>query len=80
VDCTIDGTVVSTLDDCIVVCVLGDDTVMCALDDSMVICALDDRTAKWVLEDTLFLCFLLEVDFVDMFGTVEVSAVVGDLL
>jgi hypothetical protein len=50
-----------------------DGTVICALDDGMVVCALDDA---------LFLFFipLLEVDFVDMLGTVEVSAVAGDMI
>jgi hypothetical protein len=43
--------------------------VECAI-DGMVVCALDDA---------LFL-FFLEVDFVDMLGTVEVSAVAGDMI
>ena len=30
--------------------------------------------------DGLFLCFFLEVDFVDMLGTDEVSAVAGDMI
>ena len=46
------------------------DSVECAI-DGMVICALDDG---------LFLFFFLEVDFVDMLGTIEVSAVAGDMI
>jgi len=70
VECAIDDTVV---------CALNDGTVVCALDDGMVVCALDDGTVMCVLNDALFL-FFLEVDFVDMLGTVKVSAVVGDMI
>jgi len=51
---------------------LGVGLVECAIDGT-VVCALDDA---------LFLIFvlLLQVDFVDMLGTVEVSAVVGDMI
>jgi hypothetical protein len=52
--------------------------VECAIDGT-VVCALDDRTVVCALDDTLFL-FFLEVDFVDMLGTVEVSAVAGDMI
>jgi hypothetical protein len=50
-----------------------DGTVICALDDGMVVCAHNDA---------LFLfCFLiLEVDFVSMLGTGEVSVVAGDMI
>ena len=59
-----------------------DDTVVCTLDDGTVICALDDGSVVCVLDGALFLFFflLLEVDFVDMLGTVEVSAVAGDMI
>jgi len=33
-----------------------------------------------VLDDALFLFFFLQVDFVDMLDTVEVSAVPGDMI
>jgi hypothetical protein len=46
------------------------DSVECAIDGT-VICVLDDG---------LFLFFFLEVDFVDMLGTIEVSAVAGDMI
>jgi len=39
--------------------------------DGMAICALDDAH---------YLFSFLEVDFVDMLGTVEVSAVAGDMI
>jgi hypothetical protein len=42
----------------------------CAIDGT-VVCALDDG---------LFLFLFLEVDFVDMLGTVEVIAVAGDMI
>jgi len=45
--------------------------VVCALDDGMVMCAHNDG---------LFLFFFLEVDLVDMLGTIEVSAVAGDMI
>ena len=59
-----------------------DGMVVCALDDGTVICALDDGTVICALNDALFLFFflLLEVDFIGMLGTVEVSAVVGDMM
>jgi hypothetical protein len=43
-------------------------------------CAIDGTV--WALDDTLFLFFflLLEVDFVDMLGPVEVSAVEGCMI
>ena len=62
VECAMDG---------MVVCALDDGTVIFALDDGIVVCALDHALV-------LFFFLLLEVDFVDMFGTVEVSAVAGD--
>jgi hypothetical protein len=46
------------------------DSVECTIDGT-VVCALDD---------VLFLFFFLEVDFVDMLGTIEVSAVAGDMI
>jgi hypothetical protein len=52
--------------------------VECAIDGT-VVCALDDGTVVCALDDALFL-FFLEVDFVDMLGTVEVSAVAGDMI
>jgi len=48
-----------------------DGTAVCALDDGTVVCALDDG---------LFHFFFVAVDFVDMLGTVEVSAVAGDMI
>jgi len=59
-----------------------DGTVVCALNDGMVVCALNDGTVICALDDVLFLFFflLLEVDFEDMLGTVEVSAVAGDMI
>ena len=59
-----------------------DGTVICALDDGPVICALDDGTVVCALDGALFLFFflLLKVDFVEMIGTVEVSAVAGDMI
>jgi hypothetical protein len=46
------------------------------------VCALDDGTVICSLDDALFLFFflLLDMDFVGMLGTVEVSAVVGDMM
>jgi len=44
----------------------------------LVECAIDG-TVVCALDDALFL-FFLEVDFVDMLGTVEVSAVAGDMI
>jgi hypothetical protein len=55
------------------------DSVECAIDGT-VICALDDGTVVCALDDGLFLFFFLEVDFVDMLGTIEVSAVAGDMI
>ena len=52
--------------------------VECAIDGT-VVCALDHGTVVCALHDALFL-FFLEVDFVDMLGTVEVSAVEGDMI
>jgi len=46
---------------------------VCAVDDGTVICALDDVLS-------LFFFLFLEVDFIDMLGTVEVSAVAGDMI
>jgi hypothetical protein len=46
--------------------------VECAIDGT-VLCALDDALY-------LFFFLLLEVDFVDMLGTVEVSAVAGGMI
>jgi hypothetical protein len=46
------------------------DSVECAIDGT-VVCALDDG---------LFLFFFLEADCVDMLGTIEVSAVAGDMI
>jgi len=54
-------------------------SVECAIHGT-VVCALDDGTVICALEDALFLFFFLEVDFVDMLGTVEVSAVAGDMI
>jgi hypothetical protein len=51
----------------------------CAI-DGRVVCALDDRTVVYGLDDALCLFVFLEVDFVDMLGTVEVSAVAGDMI
>jgi len=53
----------------------------CAI-DGMVVCALDDGTVICTLDDALFLFFflLIEVELVDMLGTVEVSAVAGDMI
>jgi hypothetical protein len=88
VECAIDGTVVCALHDGIVecalhygtvMCALNDGTVMCALNDGMVMCAHDDGTVICSLQDTLCPFFYLHVDFVDIFGTVEVSADVGDM-
>jgi hypothetical protein len=79
VECAIDGTVICVLSDGIVVCALDDCTVMCGLDDGTVVCALDNATLRSALDDGHFLFFFLEVDFVDMLGTIEVSAVAGDM-
>jgi len=59
---------------------LGVGSVECAIDG--MVRALDDRTVVCALDDALFLFFflLLEVAFVDMLGTVEVSAVAGDMI
>jgi hypothetical protein len=77
-----DGTVVCVLNDRMVMCMLDDGTVRCAVDDGMVISALNDGTVVCALHDALFLrvILLLEVDFVDMLGTVQVSAVAGDMI
>ena len=55
------------------------DLVECAIDVT-VICVLDDRTVVCALDDGLFLFFFLEVDFVDMLGTIEMIAVAGDMI
>jgi hypothetical protein len=71
VECAIDGTVLAALGEAVLSrLVVG--SVECAIDGT-VVCALDD---------VLFLFFflLLEVDFVDMLGTVEVSAVAGNMV
>ena len=39
-----------------------------------------DGTVVCALDDGLFLFFFFELDFVDMLRTVEVSAVVGDMI
>jgi hypothetical protein len=56
-------------------------SVECAI-DGMVVCALHDGTVICALDDALCLFFylLLEVDFVGMLGTVEVSAVASDMM
>jgi len=54
--------------------------VVCALDDGTVVCVLDDGTVMCAFDDGLFLFFFLEVVLVDMLGTVEVSAVPGDMI
>jgi hypothetical protein len=71
VEYMIDGTVV---------CALDDGTVVCVLDDGMVVCALDDVTVICALNDALVFFFFLEVDFVGMPSTVEVSAVARDII
>jgi len=77
-----DGMVVCTLSDGAVVCTLDDFTVVCSLKDGTAVCALDYGTVVCALDDALvfFLFLLLDVDFVDMLGTVEVSAVAGDMI
>jgi len=88
VECAIDSTVLCALDDVTVVCALDDGMVVCALDDGTVVCALDDGTVVCALYDGTAMCapndarflFFLEVDFVDMLGTVEVSAVARDMV
>jgi hypothetical protein len=57
--------------DGMVICALDDGTVVCALDDDMVMCALNDGHC---------LFFLLEADFVDLLGTIDVSGVEGDMI
>jgi hypothetical protein len=81
-ECAIDGTVVCTLHDGTVISALDDGMVICALDDGTVICALNDGTVVCGLDETrcLFFFLLLEVDFIDMVGTVKVSAVAGDMI
>jgi hypothetical protein len=64
VECKTDG---------MVVCAVNDSTAICALNDGTVICALNDALF-------LFFCRLLVVDFVGMLGTVNVSAVAGDMI
>jgi hypothetical protein len=54
-------------------------TVVCAHDDGTVICVLNDGMVRCVLDDALCLLFFLNVEFIDMVGTVEVSAVAGDM-
>jgi len=63
---------------CSVECAI-DSKVRCALNDGMVYRALDNGMVVCVLNDALLLHImrLLELDFVDMLGTVEVSAVGG---
>jgi len=56
-----------------------DGTVVCALDDGTVVCVLHDGTVMCALDEA-HLLFFLKVDFVDMLGTVEVSAVAGDMI
>jgi len=82
VERAIDGSVVCALDDGVVECALNDGTVICALNHGTVICALDHGMVVCALDDALFLFFflLLEVDFVDMLGTVEVTAVARDIM
>ena len=89
VECVIDCTVVCALDDGMVVCPLDDGMVVCARDDGTLMCALDDDTVMLVLDDgtvmsalheALFLLSILKVDFVDMLGTLEVSAAAGDMI
>jgi len=53
------------------------DLVECA-NDGTVICGLDDGTVECTLVYALVLP--LDVDFVDMLGTVQVSAVAGDMI
>jgi hypothetical protein len=57
------------------------DSVECAI-DGMVVCVLDDGSVLCALDDALFLifCLLLELHFVDMFGTVEVNAVAEEMI
>jgi len=57
-------------------------TVICALDDGTVVYTLYDGTVLCALDDAVFLFFipLVNVDFIDMLGTVEVSAVAGDMI
>jgi hypothetical protein len=71
VECAIDGTVLAALGE----------AVWSGLVVGSVECAIDG-TVVCVLDDALFLFFflLLEVDFIDMLGTVEVSAVVGNMV
>jgi hypothetical protein len=57
-----------------------DDTVVCVLGDGTVIWALDDGMVRCVLDYGLFLFFFLEVDFVALLSTVDVSAVAGDMM
>jgi hypothetical protein len=57
-----------------------DGTVICTLDDDTVVCAFDDGAVLCALDDSFFLFFFLEVDFVDMLGIIEVSAVAGDMI
>jgi hypothetical protein len=64
VECAIDGMVVHALNDGTVICALNDGTVICALDDALF----------------LFFFLLHEVDFLGMLGTVDVSAVAGDMM
>jgi len=82
VEPTIDRSVVCAVDDGVLECALNDGTVICALNHGTVICALDHGMVVYELDDALFLFFflLLDVDFVDMLGTLEVSAVAGHIM
>jgi hypothetical protein len=73
VECTIDCMVICAVDTCKVVCARDARTVVCVLDDGSVVCA---------HHDPLFLFFflLLEVDFIVIHGTDDVSAVEGDMI
>ena len=71
VECAIDGTAVCAVNECMVVCALDDGTVGCAFDYGSVIS---------VLDDALFHFFFLQEEFLNMLRTVQVSAVVGDMI
>jgi hypothetical protein len=71
VECASDGTVLAALGEA-VWSGLAVGFVECTIDGT-VVCALNDAPF-------LFSFLLLEVDFVDMLGTVEVSAVAGDMM
>jgi hypothetical protein len=80
VECVIDGTVICALDDGTVVCAHVDGTVACALDAVTVVFALDDSAVICAINDGLFLFFSVKVDIIDMLGTIELSAVAGDMI